>query len=281
MPATHVHLLKTAFIVSCPAGAVKRFLPAPVRKSPLFRKSILFRTKFSAVIIPEKALCFNQFLRGLCESGKVPPSSGFVYLFGREGGKQMQIKRLAALSLAAILATTMLTACPWDKENGNSDDDSQITTDENRPGHTGSDDNDDASDDTSDDDDSKVTITEDENGNKIEKGDGYTRTETPGGKVSYTVTNAAGLVKWGTEVNAGNGNIDCTLLADITMPTGVDWTPVGTTPNTNFYNGTFDGNGKCIENLQVNSSGSGGLFAYVGPDGCVKNLTLNTASWVQ
>ena len=190
----------------------------------------------------------------------------------------MQIKRLAALSLAAILATTMLTACPWDKEGGNSDDDSQITTDENRPGHTGSDDNDD-SDDTSDDDDSKVTITEDENGNTIEKGDGYTRTETPDGEVSYTVTNAAGLLTWASEAPAESlFSVDCTLLEDIDMA-GYSWTPVGTTPNTNFYNGTFDGNGKCIENLHVESDDTGGLFAYAGLDGCIiKNLTLNNAT---
>lgn len=193
----------------------------------------------------------------------------------------MQIKRLAALSLAAILATTMLTACPWDKEGGNSVDDSQITADENRPGHTGSDDNDD-SDDTSDDDDSKVTITEDENGNKIEKGDGYTRTETPAtgssdGKISYTVTNAAGLVKWASEAPAERPfSVDCTLLEDIDMA-GYSWTPV--CPDSSYpYMGTFDGNGKCIENLHVESNDNGGLFAYVGPDGCVKNLTLNNAT---
>ena len=189
----------------------------------------------------------------------------------------MQIKRLAALSLAAVLATTMLTACPWDKEGGNSVDDSQITTDENRPGHTGSDDEDDSDDDSSG---SDVVIETDEDGNKIEKGDGYTKTETTDGKVSYTVTNAAGLVTWGNEVRGGNRDIDCTLLDNIDMY-GRTWTPIGkqSGPESgDSYQGTFDGNGHSIINLTVNhtTGDCGGLFGIIEL-GCVKNLTMINA----
>ena len=47
----------------------------------------------------------------------------------------MQIKRLAALSLAAILATTMLTACPWDIEDDASSVTSSSSSSSSRPSY--------------------------------------------------------------------------------------------------------------------------------------------------
>ena len=38
----------------------------------------------------------------------------------------MRVKKYLALTLAAILATTMLTACPWDQEEDETDDASSV-----------------------------------------------------------------------------------------------------------------------------------------------------------
>ena len=38
----------------------------------------------------------------------------------------MRVKKYLALTLAAILATTMLTACPWDQEEDKTDDASSV-----------------------------------------------------------------------------------------------------------------------------------------------------------
>ena len=193
----------------------------------------------------------------------------------------MYAKRWASFALAAIMAAGVLAGCQWPqdgKEDDTLDDDSHITTDENRPGHNGSDNSDDDNDSDDDSSGSDVVIETDKNGNTIEKGDGYTRTETKDGEVSYTVTNAAGLVKWASETPATSPfSVNCTLLDNIDMA-GYSWIPVGTAPNKDFYTGTFDGNGKCIENLQVDSTNNGGLFGYIGPYGCVKNLTLKGAN---
>ena len=55
----------------------------------------------------------------------------------------------------------------------------------------------------------------------------------------------------------------------------VSWTPIGN--SSNEYTGTFDGNGKTIENLYINNTTSAndqGLFGYVGSSGTVQNLTV-------
>ena len=38
----------------------------------------------------------------------------------------MRVKKYLALTLAAVLATTMLTACPWEKEEDETDDASSV-----------------------------------------------------------------------------------------------------------------------------------------------------------
>ena len=185
----------------------------------------------------------------------------------------MRTKRVLALTLAGVMAAGLLCGCPWQDAPSSSSSSSSTTT---RPTGSGSDSDDD---DTSDDDDSKETTYTDNDGNKITEGNGFIRTETSTGKISYTVTNAAGLVKWGTEVRDGNRGIDCTLENNIDM-TGVDWIPIGTRGNADgdSYQGTFDGNGHSISNLTVHrtTGDCGGLFGIIEL-GCVKNLTLSNA----
>ena len=65
----------------------------------------------------------------------------------------MRVKKYLALIFAAILATTMLTACPWDIEDDAASDSSSVPSSSSRPSHDGgssgndndNDDNDDSS----------------------------------------------------------------------------------------------------------------------------------------
>ena len=57
----------------------------------------------------------------------------------------------------------------------------------------------------------------------------------------------------------------------------VSWTPIGNSEE-NAYTGTFNGNGKTIENLYINNTTTAnykGLFGYVGSSGKVQNLTVS------
>jgi hypothetical protein len=57
--------------------------------------------------------------------------------------------------------------------------------------------------------------------------------------------------------------------------TELSWTPIGNSDN--MYQGTFDGNGKTISNLYINStSGDAGFFGYAG-NGSIKNITFDNA----
>ena len=61
----------------------------------------------------------------------------------------MRVKKYLALIFAAILATTMLTACPWDIEDDAASDSSGVPSSSSRPSHDGG-----SSDDNDNDDDS-------------------------------------------------------------------------------------------------------------------------------
>lgn len=63
-------------------------------------------------------------------------------------------------------------------------------------------------------------------------------------------------------------------LADSIDLNDLAWTPIGA--NGNFFAGTFDGNGKTIYNLNVNTAKQAGLFANVR--GKLKNVTIHGAS---
>ena len=55
----------------------------------------------------------------------------------------------------------------------------------------------------------------------------------------------------------------------------LSWTPIGNRPR--FYQGTFDGNGKIIRNLYINTTSNfAGFFGNVDA-GCIKNITFDNA----
>ena len=95
-----------------------------------------------------------------------------------------------------------------------------------------------------------------------------------------------GIVRVGTaeqlqavaaRVNAGESDLDIQLTADIDLD-GQSWTHIGT-DSSHAYTGTFDGQGHTISGLSVSSSDYYvGLFGYVGSDGTVQNLTLDSST---
>ena len=95
---------------------------------------------------------------------------------------------------------------------------------------------------------------------------------------TYTVYTAAGLQEWAKAAEK-DLSTNCTLGSNITL-TG-NWTHIGT-DSSHAYTGTFDGNGKTITGLTINSSSRYvGMFGYF--DGTVKDLKLAsvsiTSSW--
>lgn len=85
---------------------------------------------------------------------------------------------------------------------------------------------------------------------------------------TYRISSAQELVDFSTLVNSGQTSACAELTADIDM-TGIAFTPIGNT-EANRYQGTFDGNGYCIDNLTVSASGQSG----VGIFGYVENATI-------
>ena len=70
------------------------------------------------------------------------------------------------------------------------------------------------------------------------------------------------------------GRLDkVTLMADIDME-GDPWTPVGN--GANWFSGVFDGNGKRIYNLNVNTDGYAGFIGHLAGEGCVRDLTIGS-----
>ena len=61
----------------------------------------------------------------------------------------MRVKKYLALTLAAALATCLLTACPWDIEDDAASDSSSAPSSSSRPSHDSSDDDNDDNDDDS------------------------------------------------------------------------------------------------------------------------------------
>lgn len=66
-----------------------------------------------------------------------------------------------------------------------------------------------------------------------------------------------------------------TLMADIDMENEL-WTPVGNASV--WFNGTFDGNGKKIYNLNVNTDDYAGFIGHLAGNGVIKNLTIGANS---
>ncbi len=93
---------------------------------------------------------------------------------------------------------------------------------------------------------------------------------------TYIVYTAKGLLAW-AETTRITPSLNCTLAADITMPTvsegETNWTLVG--GDNNQYVGTFDGKNHTIAGLIINHNEYYiGMFSYIGRNGTVKNLIL-------
>ncbi len=106
-------------------------------------------------------------------------------------------------------------------------------------------------------------------------GDGYYEIDNAGKLFWFAAlvngeTSQEGISKAVSDANA-------VLTGDIAIPDGYEWTPIGNRSSSASptYKGTFDGNGKTISGLSVNSSSDcQGLFGYV-LGGTVKNVTLS------
>ena len=101
------------------------------------------------------------------------------------------------------------------------------------------------------------------------------------------IRNAADLRSFAAAVNNNGGTkLNAILMGDIDLQ-GIQWTPIAS------YDGTFDGNGYSINNLNVHVSGPGrkrvsngiayipeyaGLFAFVGTDGTIQNLNIGSGT---
>ena len=93
---------------------------------------------------------------------------------------------------------------------------------------------------------------------------------------TYHVYNADGLKAWATSGNVLGTSL--VLEKDIDL-TGVDWTPVGSDMNTGSgYAGDFDGNGKFIYNLVVESDASNvGFFGGLAAGSTVHDVKFANA----
>lgn len=96
----------------------------------------------------------------------------------------------------------------------------------------------------------------------------------------YHIYNAKGLQAWAQEIIADANvlNNDVILEKDIDL-TGVEWTPVGSDKNTGTgYAGDFNGNGKFIYNLVVESDASNvGFFGGLAAGGTVHDVKFANA----
>ena len=95
----------------------------------------------------------------------------------------------------------------------------------------------------------------------------------------YQIANAGNLFWFAAKVNGGSRKISGKLTADITIPDGRTWTPIGNSSKS--FAGQFDGDGKTISGLNINDSSMlyVGLFGYVGSGGRVFNLTVANSNF--
>lgn len=120
---------------------------------------------------------------------------------------------------------------------------------------------------------------------QLEAGKSYNYKITIGDKVDYTIDDngtyhvytAEGLKAWATAANASPYNASCTLENSIGLTGENNWSPVCQDYD-NPYIGTFDGNGKSIIGLKINSNASVvGFIGRLGEGGTVKNLKVEGA----
>lgn len=112
--------------------------------------------------------------------------------------------------------------------------------------------------------------------------DGWDDSDQSGAVISYTaIRSEADLITLREGVNSGTtSDVNVILMADITLSSST-WSPIGT--STYPFTGIFDGNGKSISGLTINSPNSSnqGLFGVAG-DGVsetyIGRLTINSPS---
>jgi len=85
----------------------------------------------------------------------------------------------------------------------------------------------------------------------------------------YHVYDAPGLVEWAAKDDVLNVNV--VLENDIDM-SGIEWTPVGSGMQAGGYSGDFNGGGKSICGLEVNTEGDAGFFGGLASGAKVHNL---------
>ena len=98
----------------------------------------------------------------------------------------------------------------------------------------------------------------------------------------YKIYDINGLILFIDKVNNGENNASAELMADLDFsgypPTGPQFTPIGS--DSNPFKGKFNGNGKTIKNLVIDSdSDHVGFFGYVGKDGVVSDLSLEDVTF--
>ena len=173
----------------------------------------------------------------------------------------MRLRRISALVLAAAVATTMLTGCPWDKEEEPGSSSSSSSSSSSRPSYDDGDEDDGRPDkpnrpDKPDRPD-KPEEPEEPEEPEIPEG-GYEVDEATG---AYTVYTEEGLRAW-AEADS-DGKVSCTLAMDIALSGG--WEPTGSNAG---YSAVFDGQGHTISGLDQ------AFFAIIY-GGTVRNLHLN------
>jgi len=120
---------------------------------------------------------------------------------------------------------------------------------------------------------------------ELKAGKSYNYKITIGDKIDYTIDDngiyhvrtAEGLKAWATAANASPYNASCTLENNIELTGENNWMPVCQSRD-NPYTGTFDGNGKSISGLKINSNASVvGFIGRLGEGGAVKSLKVEGA----
>ena len=102
---------------------------------------------------------------------------------------------------------------------------------------------------------------------------------TATGTVTY-ISNAAELESFAQSVNTGKSyHGETVVLTDNIDLSGIsNWTPIGTSTNWHYFDGTFDGNGYVISNLTITGGNeNAGLFGYVF-EGVIKNVGLEVVN---
>ncbi len=89
----------------------------------------------------------------------------------------------------------------------------------------------------------------------------------------WEIYNADGLKVYRDSVNIASQDPSAKLMADITLDSTEEWTPIGS--SSDAFSSTFDGNGKTITGLKISIVGSEqGLFSNIKEGAVVKNLGL-------